>query len=317
MLTSVEICAGAGGQALGLEKAGFSHQALVEIEPEYCATLKHNRPEWNVIQKDVREFSGLGYRDIDLLAGGVPCPPFSKAGKQLGADDERDLFPEIIRLAYEIRPSAILIENVKGLLDPVFNDYREHIKSELAFAGYRGNWYLSNASDFGVPQLRPRVTFVAIRKSIGIEYEHPGKSAETPTVGEALYDLMRENDWDDVDNWKAKASKIAPTIVGGSKKHGGPDLGPTRARKAWAELGVDGSGIAKEAPQKNFVGMPKLTNRMVARLQGFDDDWEFIGSKTCVYRQIGNAFPTPVAQSIGGAIRDCLTGSGIGFKSAV
>ena len=104
--TSLEICAGAGGQALGLEMAGFDHAALVELEPPACETLRLNRPSWNVVEGDLREFSGLLYSGIDLLAGGVPCPPFSKAGKQLGADDERDLFPEAIRLVDECRPKA-------------------------------------------------------------------------------------------------------------------------------------------------------------------------------------------------------------------
>ena len=91
-LSSLEICAGAGGQALGLEQAGFAHAALVEIEPPACATLRLNRPQWNVVQSDLRAFDGRPYQGIDLLAGGVPCPPFSKAGKQLGSGDERDLF---------------------------------------------------------------------------------------------------------------------------------------------------------------------------------------------------------------------------------
>lgn len=114
--TSLEICAGAGGQALGLERAGFSHVALIEIEPSACQTLRLNRPDWNVIEGDVRLFQGEGYDGIDLLAGGVPCPPFSKAGKQLGKDDERDLFPEAIRLAKETDPKAIMLENVRGYL---------------------------------------------------------------------------------------------------------------------------------------------------------------------------------------------------------
>lgn len=119
MFKSIEICAGAGGQALGLEKAGFSHVALVECEKDYCACLKENRPEWNVVCQDVCAFDGKGYRGaIDLLAGGVPCPPFSVAGKQLGADDERDLFPRMLRLAGEIAPKVVMIENVRGLLDP-------------------------------------------------------------------------------------------------------------------------------------------------------------------------------------------------------
>ena len=128
-LTSVEICAGAGGQALGLEQAGFDHRALVEIEKDFSSTLRLNRPEWNVINGDVQHFSGTPYAGADLLAGGVPCPPFSKAGKQLGADDERNLFPEAIRLVDEIRPRAVMLENVRGLMDAVFEDYRRSVVS--------------------------------------------------------------------------------------------------------------------------------------------------------------------------------------------
>jgi len=108
---SVEICAGAGGQALGLEQAGFEHAALVEIDTAACATLRHNRPRWNVIEGDLHKFDGTPYRGVDLLAGGVPCPPFSRAGKQLGSEDERDLFPQAIRLVDEIRPKAVMLKN--------------------------------------------------------------------------------------------------------------------------------------------------------------------------------------------------------------
>ena len=109
-LKSIEICAGAGGQALGLEQAGFEHVALIEIEPAACATLHLNRPKWNVIEGDVHDFSAANYRgEIDLLAGGVPCPPFSVAGKQLGSDDERDLFPEALRLVKECDPRAVML----------------------------------------------------------------------------------------------------------------------------------------------------------------------------------------------------------------
>ena len=102
------------------------------------------------------------------------------------------------------------------------------------------------------------------------------------------------------------ANSIAPTLVGGSKKHGGPDLGPTRAKKAWASLGVDAHGLADEAPDRDFIGRPRLTARMTARLQGFDDEWQFFGRKTAAYRQIGNAFPPPVARAVGLAIAESL-----------
>lgn len=98
LLSCIEVCAGAGGQALGLERAGFEPQALIEIEKSCCNTLKVNRPHWNVIEGDIKQFDGIPYRGVDLLAGGVPCPPFSKAGKQRGKNDKRDLFPEALRL---------------------------------------------------------------------------------------------------------------------------------------------------------------------------------------------------------------------------
>lgn len=306
--TSIEICSGAGGQALGLERAGFAHSALVEIEPWACATLLRNRSEWNVVQGDLRSFDGRPFKGIDLLAGGVPCPPFSKAGKQLGSEDERDLFPEAIRLVDECRPQAVMIENVRGLLDAVFEDYRDKVEGQLRKLGYVPGWRLLNASDFGVSQLRPRVAFVGLKKEIADKFTWPVPRQEAPpAVGELLYDLMGANGWRGVDAWREGANSIAPTLVGGSKKHGGPDLGPTRARKAWEALGVDGRGLWDEAPPRDFVGMPRLTTRMTARIQGFPDEWDFAGGKTAAYRQIGNAFPPPVAEAVAANIHVALS----------
>jgi DNA (cytosine-5)-methyltransferase 1 len=315
--TSLEICAGAGGQALGLEQAGFDHAALVEIEPSACATLRLNRPEWNVVEGDVRFFDGGPYKGIDLLAGGVPCPPFSKAGKQLGAEDERDLFPEAIRLVDECRPKAVLLENVRGLLDAVFDDYRNKVERQLKKLGYVPGWRLLNASDYGVSQLRPRVVFVGLLKEFSENFIWPEPLQTEPlTVGELLFDLMNEKGWRGATRWRDQASAIAPTLVGGSRKHGGPDLGPTRAKRAWASLGVDGMGLWDEAPPRDFVGMPRLTPRMTARIQGFPDDWQFFGRKTAVYRQIGNAFPPPVAKAVAAQIFTALAAKRI-YKAAL
>ncbi len=307
-LTSLEMCAGAGGQALGLEQAGFGHQAMVELEAPACATLRLNRPSWNVVEGDLRSFDGTKYKGIDLVAGGVPCPPFSRAGKQLGSDDERDLFPEAIRLVDECRPQAVMLENVRGLLDAVFEDYRNKVEKQLIKLGYKPGWKLLNASDFGVSQLRPRVVFVGIRKDLASGFTWP-KPSDTPppTVGELLHDLMASKGWRGASRWVKQANAIAPTLVGGSKKHGGPDLGPTRAKRAWAGLGVDGMGIWDDAPDRDFVGMPRLTTRMTARIQGFPDDWLFSGRKTAAYRQIGNAFPPPVAAAVATQIGAALT----------
>lgn len=320
-LTSIEICAGAGGQALGLERAGFGHLAAVEIDPWACQTLRLNRPQWNVVGPengskgpfeglpgDVRVFSGKDWKgQVDLLAGGVPCPPFSMAGLQLGQDDERDLFPEALRIARECEPRAIMLENVRGLLSPKFNSYRNEIKLALKEMGYEADWELFNASDFGVPQLRPRSILIALRTEAFENFEWPANELHIAgTVGGLLEDLMKANGWKGAAEWVETANRIGPTLVGGSKKHGGPDLGPTRAKKAWAELGVDGKGLANEAPERNFRGMPRLTARMTARLQGFPDEWQFAGKKTAQYRQIGNAFPPPVAHAVGKQIAAAL-----------
>lgn len=316
--TCIEICSGAGGQALGLEMAGFNALAHVENDRHACATLRQNRPNWNVFEGDVREFSAKGYEGVDLLAGGVPCPPFSKAGKQLGSDDERDLFPEALRLVNECKPKAIMLENVRGFLDAVFTDYRINLKKQLKILGYDASWHLLNASDFGVPQLRPRVIVVAIREDLTTNFYPPiplSDGIPAPTVGECLADLMAENGWERAVEWAANASEIAPTLVGGSKKHGGADLGPTRARKAWASLGVEGKSLANAAPLPGFEGAPRLTLRMTARIQGFPDDWLFAGGKTASYRQIGNAFPPPVARVVALRIREAITGYSFVSKS--
>lgn len=306
-MTCLELCAGAGGQALGLEQAGFDHSGLVEIDRHCCQTLRMNRPHWNVIEQDVREFDGSPFKGVDLVAGGLPCPPFSVAGKQLGKLDERNLFPDAIRVIEQCRPKAVMIENVRGLLDAVFDDYRNHVEKQLEKLGYWPDWRMFNAADFGVPQLRPRVLFVAVRKDLYRSFSWPMPSfVLPPTVGEVLYNLMAANGWKGAKPWAKGADAIAPTIVGGSHKHGGPDLGPTRARQAWASLGVDGLGIWNQAPGSDFVGMPRLTVRMVARLQGFPDAWQFSGGKTAAYRQVGNAFPPPVACAAAEQIMKCL-----------
>jgi DNA (cytosine-5)-methyltransferase 1 len=331
-LTTIEMCAGAGGQALGLHRAGFAHSALIEIDEFACRTLRHNAEElslgWgDIIEGDLKQFAAdraSKYKGkIDLVAGGVPCPPFSKAGKQLGSKDERDLFPTALEIIRKVEPKAVMLENVAGLMEPVFADYREFILAKLDSMGYRAQWRLLNASDFGVPQLRPRSLLVAMKKPIFDFFTWPESGlVPTPTVGDALYDLMAANGWKGAAQWRDAANTIAPTLVGGSKKHGGPDLGPTRAKAAWYKLGVNAHRVAgdHELPKADFTGvsmrngtvrpgfenMPLLNVRMAARLQGFPDEWHFVGAKTHAYRQVGNAFPPPVAKAVGEKIAQAI-----------
>ncbi|MET9673374.1 DNA (cytosine-5-)-methyltransferase [Streptomyces sp. NPDC006482] len=377
--TSIEICAGAGGQAIGLHAAGFKHLALVEIDKHAAMTLRRNiesRSDWawekqhcDLRHADVNEFNPwedvkkdgrlLKKGELDLLAGGVPCPPFSHAGKQLGKDDERDLFPRMLDLVDKLRPRAVMIENVRGILDPKFLDYREYIRVKLEGGTYRADdgslvteegldyrvchWGLLEASNFGVPQLRPRAILVAIREDVltDLKYEWPTSTHEDAVSVvaaleesmharyEAYYDGPRDGEARAAyARWHKKATErheelqakdsagIAPTLVGGSKKHGGADLGPSRAKAAWKQLGVSGLGVAndietcrkKESENRDLFGPdgPMLTVEQAAIIQGFPTDWIFDGGKTAQYRQVGNAFPPPVAEAVGRSIMDVL-----------
>ncbi|MEV4971581.1 DNA cytosine methyltransferase [Streptomyces scopuliridis] len=358
---SVEICAGAGGQASGLHDAGFRHHALIEIDEHACATLKANVDESTssdgaettsvadgeveeesgsaVIRADLTEFDpgslGLEEGVLDLLAGGVPCPPFSVAGKQLGQDDERDLFPTMLSMIEELSPKAVMIENVRGLLDQKFERYREDvIERRLEDAGYKiCFWDIVEACDYGVPQLRPRAILLALREPYAKHFvwREPEPDAVL-TVADALapsmYERFRESGEDPrwkgkyaqrwkiaYDLWleKARSSPFAPTLVGGSKKHGGADLGPTRAKVAWEKLGVCGLGVANDQdkmtdPERDLYAKrgPKLTVRQAAIIQGFPATWKILGRKTAAYRQVGNAFPPPVAKAMGEMIIEAL-----------
>ncbi|MFF6980685.1 DNA cytosine methyltransferase [Streptomyces sp. NPDC008343] len=381
-LTSVEICAGAGGQAVGLHNAGFDHLELVEWDPNAVETLRENAggwPGWSLERAkalrpmDVREFLkseefrnlGIEKGDLDLLAGGVPCPPFSLAGKRLGKDDERDLFPDALEIVDALRPRAVMIENVRGILEPpeVFIEYRAHILSKLREFGYavpeinerelprdqdlemRRVWRRLDASNFGVPQLRPRAILVAIRNDViernGVEFVWPERLArqtQASVVGNLRKSMKErcEDFWDRNQDgeparpgertgkkvfydWLIRAKKakdagrgVAPTLVGGSRKHGGADLGPTRAKRAWGAMGVNAMGVANDRKECDAerdlfrLAGPMLTVEQAAIIQGFPRDWDFQGKKTARYRQVGNAFPPPVAEAVGRAIAAVL-----------
>ncbi|RST03027.1 DNA cytosine methyltransferase [Streptomyces sp. WAC07149] len=324
-MTSVEICAGAGGQAIGLEQAGFEHRALVEYSEDACKTLRMNRPGWQILQKDVREFNPIedaGITHVDLLAGGVPCTPYTEAGKQLGSSDERDLLPEVLRLTEILHPKAVMIENVHTLAtQEKFAGTRNVFFKELSSLGYDPNITVLDAQDFGVPQRRKRAVIVAFRMDVSGTFNWPEKKWELPpTVGETLAESMASNGWPGATAWARTASSVAPTLVGGSMKHGGGDLGPRRSKQQWARMCVNGNSTWATPPAHDFVlehgvgkngweGYPKLTYQQAALLQGFPADWQFSGTRTNAYKQVGNAFPPPVARAVGTSITETLRAS--------
>lgn len=301
----LELCAGAGGQALGFERAGFEHAALIDDNDHACATLRMNRPYWNVLNADIRRIDMSYWRGVDVVTGGLPCPPFSVAGRQKGQEDERDLFPALLRTVHATNPRMVVVENVRGLMQRRFEQYRMALECTLETLGYQTTWGLLNAFDFGADQNRTRSFMIAHTDDLAFQWPQPNGGGGT--VGEALHSYMAEGGWCRATEWAANANQPAPTLTGGSHKHGGPDLGPTRARAKWAELGVDGLGIANEPPARDFVGMPRLTIKMVARLQSFPPDWRFAGGKTQQHRQIGNALTVDLATAVAEAVRKCLT----------
>jgi len=202
-LKSLELFSGAGGLALGLEKAGFDTVALLERDADACAALRHNRPEWNILQRDVREVTFADYGPVDLVAGGPPCQPFSMGGKARGDQDLRDMFPQAVRAVRELRPSAFIFENVRGLLRSAFTNYVEYIRLQMTYPEFpvseNVDWStnlrrlqrhhtskrhggelvynvtinLADAADYGVPQRRHRVFFVGFRKDLNIGWSFP------------------------------------------------------------------------------------------------------------------------------------------------
>ncbi|MEU4684808.1 DNA cytosine methyltransferase [Streptomyces xinghaiensis] len=321
-LTSVDVCAGAGGLALGLEAAGFEPVALVENDPKACATLRANRPRWNVLELDLLDFDPEEHRyvyDADLLSAGLPRVKSNASVKRAEDRYEQELLRATIWLVPGIRPRAVLIENVPELVQSdAYADIRGFVHEELEHLGYRLHWQVLNASGFGIPQDRKQGLLVALRDDLADGFQWPTPDPVPPqTVGEALKKSMASAGWPHAEAWADRACRIAPAIVGGSKNRGGADLGPTGTKRSWAALGVNGGSIGDEPPGPDFPWLPdgdpkllpKLTVPQVAVLQGMPTDWVLAGGKTSSYRQLGHACPPPMARAVGEAVADALGGT--------
>ncbi|AZP18107.1 DNA cytosine methyltransferase [Streptomyces aquilus] len=318
-LTFVDVCSGAGGLALGLERAGFEPRLLLDEDDDACRTLRANRPHWNVLQADLLDFDPSEHpesRDVDLLSAGLPRVKSNATAARAESGSEERLLKAAVYLAHAIGPRALLVENVPTLAhSDRFRGFREFARAELEHLGYEFSWFVLNAADFGVPQDRKQGVLVAIKRHWFPSFQPPSPTVtHHVSVGEALVESMRSRGWKDADQWAAQASVVAPTLVGGSKNRGGADLGLAGTKRKWERLGVNAHSLGNEIPGSGFEwapelgrdGMVRLTVDQTAVLQSFPEDWRITGRKTARYRQIGHASPPPVGEALGRAIARAL-----------
>ena len=315
--TDIELFAGAGGLALGLEQAGFEGLVYVEMNVDACETLRRNRPGWNVIEGDVHEIDFRQYDgQVDLVSGGFPCQAFSMAGNRLGFGDIRGtLFAEVIRCANETHPKMLLMENVKGLLSHDGGRTFETIRHEVEKAGYSLQWKVLNASYHGVGQARERIVIIGIRDDLAdrISFEYPEPNGRQTTLRDAL-DGVPDSPGVSYSERKAKVLDLVPPggcwvdlpqdiareYMKSSYDSPGGKRGMAR-RLSWDRpcLTLTTSPSQKQTERCHPDETRPLTVREYARVQSFPDDWEFAGGIGSQYRQIGNAVPVEMARRIG------------------
>lgn len=322
---SIELFAGGGGLALGMSLAGFHHVLLNEFETAACKTLKTNKPEWNVIEGDVRHIDFTPLRGkIDFLSGGFPCQAFSYAGKGAGFNDTRGtLFFELARAVKEIQPKVFMGENVKGLISHENGRTFETIKNTIAELGYTlVEPRVLRAIMYQVPQKRERLILIAIRNDIAqnVEFHWPTPYHEVLTLRDALYkSVIYENDVPVSEgaqypekkkrvlamvpqggDWRNLPEEVAKDYMGGSWLLGGGKTGMAR-RLSLDEpsLTLTCSPCQKQTERCHPLETRPLSVREYARIQTFPDNWVFQGSMSDKYKQIGNAVPVNLAWAVG------------------
>jgi len=308
--TAIELFVGAGGMALGLEKAGFETILLVDNDKDCVATLRKNRPKWNVIHDDIQQVSFKGM-NADVVTGGFPCQAFSHAGNKLGFEDTRGtLFYEFARAVKETRPRIFLAENVEAILRNQDGRTIRVIMEVLSSFGYDVRYKILNALNFGVAQKRKRVFFIGTKK--GTKFQYPKPRSRIVTLGEALKDVP-ESIGEKYSEKKAKMLRHVP--AGGSwvdmpvavqKKYMGKSFYSTGGRRgmgrriAWDEpcLTLTCSPGQKMTERCHPEEVRPFSVREYARIQSFPDSWKFVGSLSSQYRQVGNAVPVKLATAV-------------------
>ncbi|WP_329228200.1 DNA (cytosine-5-)-methyltransferase [Streptomyces canus] len=318
--TAIELCAGVGGQAVGLEQAGFDVTATVDIDRDSCETLSHNRPHWYTIHGDLKRIDPLDHAPLDhadVLSCGLPRSPYTVAGKQLAMGDKRDTLQAVLDMASFVRPRVLLLENIPTFLRATkFEAERQKVREAVEDLGYEVTSGVLVATDFGVPQHRSHGFMIAMHpKDLACFLWPEPDTGPYPTLGQTLYESMSSDGWPEAQEWATHASEPAPLIMGGATGRGGADLGASRAKAIWERWGVYGGSIGDSVPGPGFrlnrdveprFGLPKLTVDQVALLQGFSPDWKILGRKTSAYRQISQATPPPIAAALGRQVAKAL-----------
>lgn len=323
--TSIELFAGAGGLALGMEKAGFTHVLLNEFDHNACNTLRTNRPEWNVIESDIHCIDFTAYRDnVDFLSGGFPCQAFSYAGKRLGFEETRGtLFFEMARAIKEINPKVFMAENVKGLLEHDDGRTLSTIKGVINELGYTlVEPRVLRAIQYNVPQKRERLILIAIRNDIApyATFHWPDVCDGVRTLRDAFYKgCLYDTDVPDSEGQQYPKSKraVMELVPEGGDWRDLPDAVAREYMKGSYGLGGGKTGMARrlamDEPSLTLTCAPAqkqterchpyetrpLTIREYARIQTFPDEWTFCGNLAAQYKQIGNAVPVNLAWAIG------------------
>lgn len=329
----IELFAGAGGLALGLEQACFDEVALIEIDKTACETLKLNRPKWNVLNEDIIEVSkrdllkefNLKEGELDLISGGYPCQSFSYAGKKLGLDDVRGtMFYYYAEFVKQLKPKMFFAENVKGLTTHDGGKTIETMINVFEDLGYKVEWKVLNAWDYGVAEKRQRVVIIGVRKDLTdkVKFEYPTPHEYKPVLRDVLKDVpesvgakypeKKKKVFDLVPPggyWRDLPDDVAKDYMKSCYYMGGGRTGIAR-RLSWDEpsLTLTCSPMMKQTDRCHPDESRPFTTREYARIQSFPDDWEFAGKMGDIYKQIGNAVPVNLAKCVGESIMTALNG---------
>lgn len=329
--TTIELFAGAGGLALGIEKAGFDTLGLIEFDRDASDTLKCNRPEWKVINDDIADIScldlpeyfNLEIGELDLLSGGAPCQSFSYAGKRLGLEDARGtLFYHYAKFLEQLQPKMFLFENVKGLLSHDKGKTYRVITDIFQSCGYSIKYKVLNAWDYGVAQKRERLITIGIRNDLTdkITFDFPSPHKYKPILRDILLDCPK-SEGSSYSEYKRKIFELVPP--GGYWRDIPEDIAKEYMKSCWymeggrtgilRRLSFDEPSLAvltspsqKQTDRCHPLEARPFTIRENARCQSFPDDWQFCGSVGSQYKQVGNAVPVNLAYEIALQIRKSL-----------